>query len=316
MSIQKLAVIAGGLLMVALLALLGTSHLAMTRLKVNGPLYSDIALSKDIVADILPPPKYIIEPYLEATLALNDPKSVDMRIKRLDALRTEYDVRQNFWQKAPIDAELRRMLTEKTHAPAMRFWATLTHAFLPALKRNDTATVQAAYADMTAAYTEHRARVDELVVAANARVAKSEADALADETVTLRSVWAASLFMVGLLAAAVVLLLRSVVGPLKGMTGTMTSFAKGNLDSDVPYLDRKDEIGGMAQALLVFKDAMLRKKHAEEQAALEARSRAHREIREMEEWIARERPSFEEVAKRALDFRKRYLSNGAAAPQS
>ena len=37
------------------------SHLALTTLKVGGPVYSQISLGKDLVADILPPPEYILE---------------------------------------------------------------------------------------------------------------------------------------------------------------------------------------------------------------------------------------------------------------
>ena len=36
----------------------------LNALKVNGPLYQDIVQNKDLVADVLPPPEYIIESYL------------------------------------------------------------------------------------------------------------------------------------------------------------------------------------------------------------------------------------------------------------
>ena len=33
----------------------------LARLKVNGPIYKEIVLQKDLLADILPPPEYLIE---------------------------------------------------------------------------------------------------------------------------------------------------------------------------------------------------------------------------------------------------------------
>lgn len=36
----------------------------LSYLKVNGPLYEHIVQGKDLVADILPPPEYVLEPYL------------------------------------------------------------------------------------------------------------------------------------------------------------------------------------------------------------------------------------------------------------
>ncbi len=45
--------------------MLGTTYFALRTLKVGGHLYGQIVLGKDLLADILPPPEYIIEPYLE-----------------------------------------------------------------------------------------------------------------------------------------------------------------------------------------------------------------------------------------------------------
>lgn len=308
MTIRKTAILQACLLLAGLLALLMTSQMALQRLKVNGPVYHDIVRNKDLVADILPPPKYIIEPYLEATLALQDPKSADARAKRLAVLKGEYDTRQKFWVAESFDGDLKSLLTDKSHAPAQRFWNTLSAKFLPALKQGDMAAAQAAYGELSAAYAEHRAKVDELVTAANARIEKAEADARADDAATMKKVWLASGFMLALLISAIVGILRMVVDPIERMTGAMTTLARGNLDVEVPYLDRHDEIGGMAHAMLVFKDAVAVKRIADEQTTAEARAAAHREIQEMEAWIARENPSVQEVERRAAEFRARHMT--------
>ena len=40
--------------------------------KINGEIYSKIILSKDLIADILPPPEYIIESYLTSEQIVNE----------------------------------------------------------------------------------------------------------------------------------------------------------------------------------------------------------------------------------------------------
>ena len=40
------------------------SFKALNEIQVNGPIYQRIVQSKDLIADILPPPEYIIESYL------------------------------------------------------------------------------------------------------------------------------------------------------------------------------------------------------------------------------------------------------------
>lgn len=50
---------------------------------------------------------------------------------------------------------------------------------------------------------------------------------------------------------------RSIGAPIKNITKLMASLADGNLTVDVPYESRKDEIGKMAQTVLVFKNNAL-----------------------------------------------------------
>lgn len=54
-------------------SIIGTSNYALQHIKMGGPLYDRIRLGDDLVADILPPPEYLIEAYLEATLEMRDP---------------------------------------------------------------------------------------------------------------------------------------------------------------------------------------------------------------------------------------------------
>jgi methyl-accepting chemotaxis protein len=63
------------------------------------------------------------------------------------------------------------------------------------------------------------------------------------------------------LAAAVLawLLARTIVRPIVGMTAAMDRLAGGEHDIDVPAVGRGDEVGRMASAVLVFKEAAIEK---------------------------------------------------------
>ncbi len=74
----------------------GISNWALNDLRVGGPLYDKIKLGNDLVADILPPPEYVIEAYLEATLAIRDPSSLAARRARLSELHKDYDDRRDY----------------------------------------------------------------------------------------------------------------------------------------------------------------------------------------------------------------------------
>ena len=45
-------------------AMIATAVIAINKLKIGGALYEQVVLGKDLIADILPPPAYVIEAYL------------------------------------------------------------------------------------------------------------------------------------------------------------------------------------------------------------------------------------------------------------
>ncbi|MGY2734717.1 hypothetical protein [Sphingomonas sp. UYP23] len=79
--------------------------------RIGGPVSSEIQSASDYVADILPPPEYVVEPFLEATLLANHPEQIEMRATRLAALRRAYDDRHAYWTAAKLDPALVRALT-------------------------------------------------------------------------------------------------------------------------------------------------------------------------------------------------------------
>jgi methyl-accepting chemotaxis protein len=84
------------------------------------------------------------------------------------------------------------------------------------------------------------------------------------------------IFVALALAIVVVAVLRQVIRPLVGLTGVTLRLAEGELDTDIPDGSRKDEIGAMARALNIFKDALIAKKAADETAARDARVQIER----------------------------------------
>ena len=68
------------------------------------------------------------------------------------------------------------------------------------------------------------------------------------------------LLLVGLLASK-----RTVVGPMRALETAMGSLAAGDLSANIPEVDRADEIGQMAKAVLVFRDNAVRVRALEEE---------------------------------------------------
>ena len=70
-----------------------------------------MGLGKDVVADILPPPLYVIEAELIAEeLRRTTPAGVENGFARLQSLKQEYDQRNAYWETANLDREVKQSL--------------------------------------------------------------------------------------------------------------------------------------------------------------------------------------------------------------
>jgi methyl-accepting chemotaxis protein len=257
-------------------AVIFTSVYALSELKVGGPLYTKIKTGNDLVADILPPPEYVIEAYLETTLALRDPASVAARRDRLTQLKKDYDERHDYWLKADYDAKIKSIFTEKSHSEVLKFWAAVDRV-LPAIGKGDTAAAEKAYAELTSAYTAHRSLIDEIVRLTNDDNAAVEAEATRRVSFFSMILWLVSGLVVVVVGAGVLGVAFGVIRPIARMTGVMKRLAGGEMDGEIPALDRKDEVGAMAGAVQVFKDNALRMKEMEgERAAMMRTAEADR----------------------------------------
>ncbi len=67
------------------------------------------------------------------------------------------------------------------------------------------------------------------------------------------------------------MLTKAISQPISGMTDAMSKLASGNLSVEIPATGRGDEIGQMAQAVLVFKEAGVEKQRLESEAAEQRR---------------------------------------------
>ncbi|GEO84103.1 MULTISPECIES: methyl-accepting chemotaxis protein [Alphaproteobacteria] len=84
--------------------------------------------------------------------------------------------------------------------------------------------------------------------------------ALANAHLTLELALLVGGSIAGIVAVVLIWLLsRAIVTPIVGMTEAMSRLAGGDHDVTVPALDREDEVGKMAKAVVVFKDAAVEK---------------------------------------------------------
>ncbi|WP_134494967.1 methyl-accepting chemotaxis protein [Microvirga pakistanensis] len=82
--------------------------------------------------------------------------------------------------------------------------------------------------------------------------------------------------LIGIAIAAGLSLSHAIARPIRLMTEAMNSLASNDLSIAIPGVGRRDEVGSMASAMAVFKDALIAKQAADEVAAVEAGAKMRR----------------------------------------
>ncbi|MBR1226108.1 MCP four helix bundle domain-containing protein [Bradyrhizobium sp. AUGA SZCCT0176] len=105
------------------------------------------------------------------------------------------------------------------------------------------------------------------------RAAQSAADSYASAFMMLAVILGAAV-IIGITVS--IYLVRDVSTGIASIVTPMQALGKGDLSAEVPHQGEKTEIGAMADALQVFKQALIAKKAADEAAALDAEAKIER----------------------------------------
>ena len=211
------------------------SFATLARLKVNGPVYQKIVQQKDLLGDILPPPVYILETYMTALQMLgeSDPVVLKADLEKIQSLKKDFGDRTEYWTKQLADSPVRRVLAEDSHKPAVEFFETLEHEFIPAIEKQDKAAATAvAYGKLRSEYLEHRKAIDQAVTLATQNSQLFEVEAAKEvhyRTGIMLGVLAGGLLLIGLYSLAttrsLVRIVKSTADQLAEGSGQVSSAA-------------------------------------------------------------------------------------------
>jgi methyl-accepting chemotaxis protein len=293
-TIAKNLVIGGIAMSIGMFASFGLQQAALQRLKVNGPVYEQVIYGKDLIADILPPPLFVVESYMLSFEAGEFPELADANLAKIAKLKSAYEDRRAYWKTTRLPQVLKDELDNEVIVKGDAFWAVMENEIIPAVKAKDGARIAAATGNLRIAFHTHQDAVEKLVTNSDTFLKGEERNAMTEIQTWTLAAGAASLGSLLLLIAGLYLLRRKAILPISGMEAYMGRIADGDYSAEVPYAERKDEIGKMAQAVAVFRHNSLERREVHQRAAEAKEAEIERE-RQMAAEKAAEQAERDEV---------------------
>lgn len=249
LSIRSRFLLVLGVVACGFLSFAATSGLALKNLRVGGPVFERIDQANVLIADVLPPPMYIVETHLLVhRLVRAQRHQLDAHLVRLGQLRKEYLERLAFWEASDLPAEIKTQLVEISAAPALAYYELAEKSLIPAALAGDPAATEQALPELDRRFESHRQAVDEVVRMAQELAVNQHAHA--QKSITTASWQMGAMLILSLclglwLTTAV---MRSVTLPLDRAVTLSEAVAAGDLTARVE-IESDDECGRLLKSM-------------------------------------------------------------------
>lgn len=220
-------------------------------IRIGGPTYTDIIRGKDLVADVLPPPNFIIESHLTVLQMLNTSATDEQKrlADHLKKLRGVYDERITHWQQEPLDGELKQAFLSEAHGAATRYFDIAFNRYVPAALAGDSVRLRAMVVELQSAFDAHRRAVDRVVVMANEENARTERAAVEHLQMATWLLWGMLLGSLGLVTLLAWPISRGLASGITVAENAITKLAAGDLREPVRAAGGSKELADMLDSL-------------------------------------------------------------------
>ena len=264
MSIKRKSRIGGIVIVSTIAATMLVATFGVNHIRFGGSIYVEDRLLSDLVADVLPPPQFAVEPFAEASMMLRDPSDFTTHRARLKTMEEAYRQRNAYWAESALDSNLKDALRTKAEAGADAIWNEINNRSIPAVERGDREAMLASAQRLEDLYEEHNAGVNSLVAQVNEHRQEVAASSQSALTIISTLLLAFAVAIVAMVMGALRYANRQALDPLARTAETMSRMAAGDLEVGRTINHRDDEIGEMTRAIEVFREASQQRIAAQE----------------------------------------------------
>ncbi len=256
MKIQRISQL-GAATMGAMFALaVGIGIYDVNMIRIGGTLHEREQTAASLLADSTPAVLYVADGYLTASEVVTGLLSPAEAAQDFAEQAKLFKERRTYWQTEELIPDyIHEDFQQKVMPSGDRFWAEIEQRFVPAMNAGDVEGMKASYARLSKLHHENDKLIEEVVPKIISEDKLVEGEASSGVVMASIQLGLIVVVLLGLIGAAVWFLMRRILAPTNEMIGFMETMTNGNYDVHIDGKEREDEIGDMARAVEVFRQA-------------------------------------------------------------
>ena len=222
-------------------------------IKIYGPIDTKIHLAMDLLADILPPPMFIVETNLVMHQMKDtvDIKTINKLEKKYASLKKDFLIRQAYWKKNTVmDKKSKDIIAGILKTPALKYFEVIEKEFIPAIKNgNKDLAEKIMITKLEPLYVKQHDAVDILVDRLGKNINIYNADAKHELTLGNISMTIAVVLGFGLLFFVLFSAMRSIVKNIALLEKSMQNIEQEKDFTKNVSFEGNDELSLISQQL-------------------------------------------------------------------
>lgn len=171
MSLKAKLLFLVGTSLLTLVSVMLVVMMIMAEIRIGGDNYKRIVNGKDLVADILPPPMFVVESesHVQSIPSSKDQKKKLSRVKEVEKLRSAFQARVDYWKNYPyLPDDVRSQLFDKVIPSAEAYFDYVEEKIFSDVKSGNIKDLSIHLVDVQEIYDHHFEEVTKLVEITNA----------------------------------------------------------------------------------------------------------------------------------------------------
>lgn len=254
-------------------ALLGLTFLTLfsiysiKQISINGPVYERLKINQDLIADIMPPPMYLVDAAFQLQLFIQHAENSIAREPYKRAYESDIELFKSAnsrWEASALDPAMKSQITTDIRPTAERFIAIANSEIIPFIENNNKKPNDDVLVLLEETFSQHRKMVDNLLADANTQNQLIEQDTSEQKSqiykIEITVALSLSFVFLGFIWRVYSSIKMMLGGEPMIAASVVSTISNGNLAKSIPIkTNRKHSLLGQMEAMRSHLNDLIKK---------------------------------------------------------